>query len=624
MISVYNKKTETELNLRKKESLDKYVQLVQWGRGNPTKFIEEILGIQLMDFQKNIILGTWNSTTACWCAARNSGKSFLIAVYLMARSLLIPDLKAYIVSASAKQADETFDKISQISKCEVPSLLMDGCMYYNEIVKSNSNSDGFIRERGNRSVVLYNGSSIKTIPANPETIRGTRANVIVGDEAAFLDATLWDSFTPFINQNADFKTGKNFDEKIFPQTFQNQLIASSSAGSVSSEYYKTFKNCMINMIIGKPGYYVSSTDCEMTLAPYINGVLKPPIANREEIEMTKETNPNKYNREYLNLFDDIDSPDSIVQRAVILRNEHKYMPEPMSTSDDKKYVLCWDPAVQMDNSFVLIAEIYRDEKRGLKAKVINGVNLVTKTENGKKLPLRTPQQVIWVQKLLTYYNGRNNDYTNACLRIDGGAGGGANEIVDYLMIPFEDESGSKHFGVYDSKFQNDVYQEMHRDKFPEAIDCLQIVAPRKYRTEMFGDLVSMVNQDLIDFPIELPPRGEIELEDGTFRNLTLEEMRGLLEIDVMKEEIIRMQQVKKATGEVDYRMPKQRDHDDRCYAFCLLANYLSNLRRAERADNDKPKESYSDYLMNRIKEVDNKKTQNPFAGKSNPFAGKKW
>ena len=81
MISVYNKKTETELNLRKKESLDKYVQLIQWGRGNPTKFIEEILGIQLMDFQKNIILGTWNSTTACWCAARNSGKSFLIAVY---------------------------------------------------------------------------------------------------------------------------------------------------------------------------------------------------------------------------------------------------------------------------------------------------------------------------------------------------------------------------------------------------------------------------------------------------------------------------------------------------------------------------------------------------------------
>ena len=238
--------------------------------------------------------------------------------------------------------------------------------------------------------------------------------------------------------------------------------------------------------------------------------------------------------------------------------------------------------------------------------------------------MRTPQQVIWVQKLLTYYNGRNNDYTNACLRIDGGAGGGANEIVDYLMIPFEDENGGKHFGVYDSKFQNDVYQEMHRDKFPEAIDCLQIVAPRKYRTEMFGDLVSMVNQDLIDFPIELPPRGEIELEDGTFRNLTLEEMRGLLEIDVMKEEIIRMQQVKKATGEVDYRMPKQRDHDDRCYAFCLLANYLSNLRRAERADNDKPKESYSDYLMNRIKEVDNKKTQNPFAGKSNPFAGKKW
>lgn len=623
MISVYNKKSETDLNLRKRESLDKYVKLIQWGRGNPTKFIEEILKIELMDFQKNIILGTWLSTTACWCAARNSGKSFLIGVYLMARSLLLPNINCYIVSASAKQADETFDKIIQISKCEVPSLLMDGCMYYNELVKSNSNSDGFIREKGNRSLELYNGSKIKTIPANPATIRGSRANVIVSDESAFLQADLWDSFSPFINQNSNFKTGKKFDENVFPKTFSNQLIASSSAGSVNSEYYKTFKNCMINMIIGKPGYYVSDTDCSMTLKPYINGVPTQPLASKEEIEMTRLTNPSRYNREYLNIFDDVDSPDSIVQRAIILRNEHKYLPSPMSDSDQKKYVLCWDPAVQADNSFVLIGEIYRDESRGLKGRIVNGVNLITKTENGKKLPLRTPQQVEWVQKLLTRYNGTVANYSNVVVRIDGGAGGGAKEIVDYLMIPFNDESGDKRPGIYDSNFKNDVYLEMKRDKFPEAVDCLQIIEPRKYRAEMFGDLISMTSQDLIDFPVELPPRKEIELEDGIVRELTTEEARGLLEIDVMKEEIMRMQQIKKATGEVDYRMPKTKDHDDRCYAFCLFASYLSGLRRAEMAACDKPKQSYADYLMQRPIEQ-TKAVRNPFAGKDNPFKNKKW
>mgnify|MGYP004595254469 FL=1 len=66
MISLYSRKTETDLTIRKKESMDKYVDLIQWGRKNPTKFIEEIFGIQLIDFQKNLILGTWTSNRAVW------------------------------------------------------------------------------------------------------------------------------------------------------------------------------------------------------------------------------------------------------------------------------------------------------------------------------------------------------------------------------------------------------------------------------------------------------------------------------------------------------------------------------------------------------------------------------
>ena len=37
MISLYSRKTETDLTIRKKESMDKYVDLIQWGRKNPTK-----------------------------------------------------------------------------------------------------------------------------------------------------------------------------------------------------------------------------------------------------------------------------------------------------------------------------------------------------------------------------------------------------------------------------------------------------------------------------------------------------------------------------------------------------------------------------------------------------------
>ena len=64
MISVYHKNTEIPLSIRKKESMERYMKLIQWGRANPAKFIEKVFGIELLDFQKNLILGTWTASRA--------------------------------------------------------------------------------------------------------------------------------------------------------------------------------------------------------------------------------------------------------------------------------------------------------------------------------------------------------------------------------------------------------------------------------------------------------------------------------------------------------------------------------------------------------------------------------
>ena len=66
MISVYSKKTDTELNIRRLESIEKYCRLINWGRANPTRFIEEIFKIQLLDYQKWLILNTWVAEHAVW------------------------------------------------------------------------------------------------------------------------------------------------------------------------------------------------------------------------------------------------------------------------------------------------------------------------------------------------------------------------------------------------------------------------------------------------------------------------------------------------------------------------------------------------------------------------------
>lgn len=634
MISVYHKNTEIPLSIRKKESMERYMRLIQWGRANPAKFIEKVFGIELIDFQKNLILGTWTASRAAWCASRNSGKSIMVAIYAMTRALLLPTCDVYIVSNSADQAQQTFGKIIRLVSGLEKSMLDHECMFGNEIVKNNSNTDGFIRKQGNYSLELFNGNTIQTLAANPDTARGRRCQLLILDECCFMSEPMIQSVTPFTNQDIDFHTGAWFDAKVYPKALKNQVVMCSSAGSVNTSFYKTYRQCMINSIIGIPGYYVASIDCEMTLHPMKDGKEIGPIANAEEMQLIKDTDYRKYSMEYLNLFCDMESPDSLVQRSVIIRNEKKYFPETASTDKSKKYVLCWDPAVQHDNSIVLIGEIYRDEKVGLKGRLVNCYNLIepAKQNGGERQPLRMPDQINWVRKFLRDYNHvENHEYTNVVLRMDSGAGAGGKSIPDYLMASYTDDNGLKHFGVYDSKFNPDIdgmgtsYQDMHRDKFPEAVDCLQAIDPRKYRSEMFGALVSVLGQDLIDFPPSLPSRGEIENEDGTVYKLSLEETRGLLEFDLLKDEAVRMQQTRQTTGEVKYAMPSNKDHDDRIYALALFASYLANLRQAEnRASEISGTTAFADYLASKLTGEQTQKTINPFAGKSNPFKNKKW
>lgn len=623
MISVYDKQPISSLNMRKKENIDKYLPLIQWGRANPTRFIEKVLGIQLIDFQKNIILGTWTTNQSCWLASRNSGKSFLIAIYAMTRAILLPHHAIYILSNSGKQSQETFEKIEKITKGTVASLASSGkSMFYGEMVRTSGNMDGFNHDPGFFSLKLYNDSTISTLPANPDTIRGRRANCVIFDEAAFVPEDIYEAAQPFINQNADFKTGANFDYRVYPKTFQNQIILASSAGSVNSQFYKAYKECMINNIIGNPGYFVVDINCDMTLKTFINGEEKPPIANPKEVEMTKQTNEAKYLREYMNVFDDADSPNSLLQRAVILRNEKPYLPESMSTDPSKSYVLCYDPAVEMDNSFVLIAEVYKDPQKGWRGKIVNGVNLIEKMGINKK-PLRIPEQVEWVNRLLVAYNNRmNNDYTNVILRIDAGTGGGGKEIPDFLMLPFRDDDGFEHFGIYDSKIENEAYQNTRMVKHPEAVDILHSLEPRKLRTTMFDDLVSVVTRDMLDFPISCPPNGELQLEDGSVKVLTFEEKRALLEIDVMKEEVLKMQKINTAAGDIKYSMPKARDHDDRVYTLAMLCNYIADLDRADRRAKGGLQQDFGTYLQAMSKKRNDQagfSSKNPFQGKSNPF-----
>lgn len=626
MISIYNNKTQTELSLRRQEAMDRYVRLIQWGRANPTRFVEQIFKVELMDYQKYVFLNTWDAEVAAWVMSRNAAKSFLGGLYMMTRATLFPTCSIYIMSTVAGQSKDTFLKLENIAKKNISSVVGSSDVFLNEVVKSNANTDGFTHNATTCQTTLFNGSIITSLSGDAKSIVGKRSNLNFYDEAGKIDPDYFALTKPFCSQNSDFKLGTGFDSRVYPQNMRNQIIYASSAEGVDTELFQQYKECAKNMMMGIPGFFAADISCEIPLHPTLNGEPTTPLLKQSEIDNAMRTNEGRALREYYNIFDTSGGSDALVSRSIIIKSQKNYLPVSESDSDDKQYVLCYDPALQADNSFVLIMEVFKDPEMGYKGRIVNGINLIERLGPTDKRPLRTPDQIDWIRKLFLQYNGRNPDYKNVVLRIDAGAGGNGRSISDTLMLPWNSKDGMRHPGIWDSHEETETYRNMHNDKYTDAYDCLQIVDPRKWRTSMFTDLSEMFQGEFIELPIELPRNGEITLEDGTTAKLTDEEMRALLEIDLMKEEIMAMQKTKSASGEVKFALPPSRSrkmHDDRCYCMALAAGYLANLRREDMAACEKPKQNFMSYLQSCSVEQ-NKKTQNPFAGKINPFAGKKW
>ena len=66
MISVYGQKTDCGVTIREAESIKRYVALIQWGRKNPVQFVEKILQISLIDYQKWLIAMSWYKEYVVW------------------------------------------------------------------------------------------------------------------------------------------------------------------------------------------------------------------------------------------------------------------------------------------------------------------------------------------------------------------------------------------------------------------------------------------------------------------------------------------------------------------------------------------------------------------------------
>lgn len=159
----FDAKLDYGLTQKQLEEQKQMAEFIQWGRRNPVYFAEQIFGISMMDYQKYVFMSTWNAQFIVWCMGRNSGKSILGAIYLMTRTLLVPNFSAYILCGVGSQSIELFSKIEKLTFNAIPSFKTLTDVFQGEVVKSQSNSNGFTHNPSSYQFHLYNNSAVYTL-----------------------------------------------------------------------------------------------------------------------------------------------------------------------------------------------------------------------------------------------------------------------------------------------------------------------------------------------------------------------------------------------------------------------------------------------------------------------------
>ena len=272
----------------------------------------------------------------------------------------------------------------------------------------------------------------------------------------------------------------------------------SSAEGIDSQLFDMYKLCFQKMLVGDPDYFVCDIDCQLSLHPYKDGKPMKPLVSQATIDAAFKTNPYKATREYYNKFDNDAGEDVFLRRSVIRKACQTYYPVHENEDGKKKYIIAYDPATKLDNSIIMVAEIFRDEQRGLMAKFVECINLIEETASGQKMVIQKPEQLEILKNVIVKFNKGAVDYDNIInLCLDAGAGGGGMDIGQYLMKEFIGPDGMLHRGWIDLE---DPYMSIRADDYPGNCDKLTMFNFKRDKVNAYERTQSAVNQGLVIFP----------------------------------------------------------------------------------------------------------------------------
>ena len=184
------------LNIQKQE----YVIRLQRVLTDPVVFCTSLLGLKPYSYQEHFLRDESQFIALRW--ARQSGKTFIVAAYLLWYAVAHPNSWIGVISPSFRQSKQVIQKVAPFAQ---------------RLVKC-----GLVVKVHRTKIECWRGSRIEAFPNSPETIRGPSLSIIYHDEVSYT-ANDEDLYTAVL-----FTLG----------TTNGRFIGSSTPGSSSSIFHR--------------------------------------------------------------------------------------------------------------------------------------------------------------------------------------------------------------------------------------------------------------------------------------------------------------------------------------------------------------------------------------------------
>jgi len=223
---------------------EKRQQIILWNtffRRNIVVFIIDVMKIKLFPYQIIWIYLMSISPLFVAICSRASAKSFVVAVFVVARSILYPGLET-IVAATTK------DQSGRIIKNKVQWIFDNSDFCKTEITKITANNNTY-------ECIFKNSSKMSVVAAN-EGALGARCNDLIVDEYAKMDKAVLDNILkPFlIPRQTPFAKKEEYKNIVEP--VRSYYI--SSAWYTTEWWYKTAMLTAQAMVNGqKAGFFAT-------------------------------------------------------------------------------------------------------------------------------------------------------------------------------------------------------------------------------------------------------------------------------------------------------------------------------------------------------------------------------